>query len=538
MRRRGIALALSLVASAAAFGCDALLTEAPDSADLFDAPLDGLTRGRARRLRRGRRGVRTGVRAGRRAWARSSTTCRAPRATAATAAGVPENVADAVQPGPRSRAGARRAADPGPSDPGRRSRDAARRGRRLAAAAAAGVRRRADRGDSRGHHPRRCRLPSTPTATASRAARTGCSPRGLRADHEPGGRSPACSSAASAARRRSRRLLQQMVEAYHQDMGITSDFLPAREPQPARRACQSRQPIASPTPRVPAAHRAVGRALHPHARAAGAREPTRRARERGRALFDSVGCAACHVPTLRPARARSPRSRTARCRSTPTCCCTTWAMALADNRPDGAASGREWRTTPLWGLRLMRAVPERRGVPAARRPRADGRGGDPPARRRGAARRATRSPRSPAERQGGSARLRGVAMSGIDRRQFVDVGRRGARGHRVLPGCASLVATPVTPVGGHDPSDAAALSRARPAGRLREVRRARRADPLYVLAVDQGYAAPLADLHAPRLHGRIQGAELVCPCHGRPTTARVGCCAGRRSARFAGFPPR
>ena len=28
--------------------------------------------------------------------------------------------------------------------------------------------------------------------------------------------------------------------------------------------------------------------------------------------------------------------------------------ALADNRPDGSANGREWRTTPLWGLRLMR----------------------------------------------------------------------------------------------------------------------------------------------------------------------------------------
>ena len=28
--------------------------------------------------------------------------------------------------------------------------------------------------------------------------------------------------------------------------------------------------------------------------------------------------------------------------------------ALADNRPDGGANGREWRTTPLWGLRLMR----------------------------------------------------------------------------------------------------------------------------------------------------------------------------------------
>jgi CxxC motif-containing protein (DUF1111 family) len=27
---------------------------------------------------------------------------------------------------------------------------------------------------------------------------------------------------------------------------------------------------------------------------------------------------------------------------------------LADNRPDGSADGREWRTAPLWGMRLVR----------------------------------------------------------------------------------------------------------------------------------------------------------------------------------------
>jgi CxxC motif-containing protein (DUF1111 family) len=27
---------------------------------------------------------------------------------------------------------------------------------------------------------------------------------------------------------------------------------------------------------------------------------------------------------------------------------------LADRRPDGQADGREWRTTPLWGMRVMR----------------------------------------------------------------------------------------------------------------------------------------------------------------------------------------
>ena len=28
--------------------------------------------------------------------------------------------------------------------------------------------------------------------------------------------------------------------------------------------------------------------------------------------------------------------------------------ALADNRPDGGATGREWKTPPLWGLRIAR----------------------------------------------------------------------------------------------------------------------------------------------------------------------------------------
>ena len=27
---------------------------------------------------------------------------------------------------------------------------------------------------------------------------------------------------------------------------------------------------------------------------------------------------------------------------------------LADNRPDGDANGREWKTFPLWGLRVAR----------------------------------------------------------------------------------------------------------------------------------------------------------------------------------------
>ena len=78
----------------------------------------------------------------------------------------------------------------------------------------------------------------------------------------------------------------------------------------------------------------------------------------------------------------SPRSPIRRSIPTPTCCCTTWATASADDRPDFEATGTEWRTPPLWGI-----GPDRRGqrppVPAPRRPGPHARRSDPVARRRG-----------------------------------------------------------------------------------------------------------------------------------------------------------
>jgi CxxC motif-containing protein (DUF1111 family) len=78
-------------------------------------------------------------------------------------------------------------------------------------------------------------------------------------------------------------------------------------------------------------------------------------RNEGRALFTSVGCAQCHTPTL-----TTGSHRVAALANKPVTLYSDLLLhdmgnALADNRPDGSASGREWRTTPLWGLRLMRA---------------------------------------------------------------------------------------------------------------------------------------------------------------------------------------
>ena len=147
-------------------------------------------------------------------------------------------------------------------------------------------------------------------------------------------------------------LLQQVLEAYLQDIGVTSDFLPVENRNPL-----SSVPVEAADrvtdPEIPAATVQATthyiRTLAPPA--PGAMTPRR---EEGRQHFESVGCAGCHVPTLRtgphPVRALADREVTLYS----DLLLHDMGDALADNRPDGSASGREWRTTPLWGLRLMR----------------------------------------------------------------------------------------------------------------------------------------------------------------------------------------
>lgn len=147
-------------------------------------------------------------------------------------------------------------------------------------------------------------------------------------------------------------LLQQVLEAYLQDIGITSDFLPVENRNPLSSVPVEAADHAA-DPEIPAATVQATvfyiRTLAPSA--AGAMTPRR---EEGRTLFASAGCASCHVPTLRtgdhPVRALAHRDVTLYS----DLLLHDMGEGLADNRPDGEATGREWRTTPLWGLRLMR----------------------------------------------------------------------------------------------------------------------------------------------------------------------------------------
>lgn len=78
---------------------------------------------------------------------------------------------------------------------------------------------------------------------------------------------------------------------------------------------------------------------------------------RGKALFHESGCAACHVPK-HVTRADWPLPALAGQTIRPYTDLLLHDMGegLADGRPEGTATGREWRTPPLWGIGLTGTV--------------------------------------------------------------------------------------------------------------------------------------------------------------------------------------
>ncbi len=78
---------------------------------------------------------------------------------------------------------------------------------------------------------------------------------------------------------------------------------------------------------------------------------------RGRQMFYDIGCTSCHRPNYVTHRLKG---------DDPASFQLIWPYTdlllhdmgegLADNRPEGRADGREWRTPPLWGIGMTRTV--------------------------------------------------------------------------------------------------------------------------------------------------------------------------------------
>jgi CxxC motif-containing protein (DUF1111 family) len=146
-------------------------------------------------------------------------------------------------------------------------------------------------------------------------------------------------------------LRQQIAAAYQQDMGITNAMFPAE-------ACAGQ-------PQAPKeASTDLDYALYEdnvfYVRSLGA--PARRdvgspAVRQGAQLFRTAQCASCHVPTLTTgADSEIPGLRYQVIHPYTDLLVHDLGEDLADHRPDYQASGKEWRTSPLWGLGLRKRV--------------------------------------------------------------------------------------------------------------------------------------------------------------------------------------
>ena len=149
---------------------------------------------------------------------------------------------------------------------------------------------------------------------------------------------------------------QQIAAAAISDMGVTSNLFPRQNCPEVQTLCRGEIPGNDPELTDGAWDELETWAL-------GLGVPARRhwrddAVQRGAALFDQLKCAVCHVPTLKTADyfARLPQLSRQTFHAYTDLLLHDMGEGLADQRPEFAASGRDWRTPPLWGLGLSRIV--------------------------------------------------------------------------------------------------------------------------------------------------------------------------------------
>jgi CxxC motif-containing protein (DUF1111 family) len=146
-------------------------------------------------------------------------------------------------------------------------------------------------------------------------------------------------------------LRQQTAGAYNGDMGVTSSMFPAEPCEGYRPGCDRHAPEVSDA--VVEATAFYQRTLAVPAR----RNLNDAAALAGEDVFYDAGCARCHTSTLVTGRVEGVRAFTAGLIHPYTdLLLHDMGPGLADNRPDFAASGSEWRTPPLWGIGLVQTV--------------------------------------------------------------------------------------------------------------------------------------------------------------------------------------
>lgn len=152
-------------------------------------------------------------------------------------------------------------------------------------------------------------------------------------------------------------LRAQIAGAFVGDIGITSRLFPTENCTAVQRACQQAPSADSPelSPRqlddvvFYLAHLAVP----------ARRNPEDPAVMRGEQQFARIGCVVCHRPELKAGSGgQFPLLAGRTLHPYTDLLLHDMGKGLADGRPDYLASGREWRTPPLWGIGLTQTISE------------------------------------------------------------------------------------------------------------------------------------------------------------------------------------
>jgi CxxC motif-containing protein (DUF1111 family) len=157
-------------------------------------------------------------------------------------------------------------------------------------------------------------------------------------------------------------LAHQVASAFSADMGITSSLFPEERCTAAQRDCQA----------APRGNRGIGPEIDDRTLAnvvynqALLAPPARRSvypalTRHGEVLFHRARCAICHRPDWETGPVMNTEYSSAALGGQNIHPYTDLLLhdmgeALADGRPDFQASGRQWRTPPLWGIGMIREV--------------------------------------------------------------------------------------------------------------------------------------------------------------------------------------
>jgi CxxC motif-containing protein (DUF1111 family) len=148
-------------------------------------------------------------------------------------------------------------------------------------------------------------------------------------------------------------VLTQTAGAFLGDMGLTTSLFP-------RENHATLPGISASSGGEPEVPDDILRAVALYARTLGV--PARRDVDepevmRGAELFESARCSACHVPSFETGKVSDlPELGGQRIQPFTDLLLHDMGELLADDRPVYEASGREWRTAPLWGIGLVQRV--------------------------------------------------------------------------------------------------------------------------------------------------------------------------------------